>query len=232
VGFWRLLEVLDRYRIRCSTTLNVGVLQHFPEIAEAMLARDWTFVNHGFYNTRYITTFSEEQEREFFERCRETFTRLTGRELRGQSGPAASNTERTPDVLAEVGFRYQTDWKIDDQPLPIKVRSGRLVCIPYTSELNDAPIMRHHYEADYYAKICKAQFDRLYQEGEANGRLMCIAFHPYVMGRPHRAKYLAEVLDYVLSHEGVWQATTDEIADHYLAHYHDEAVAHAARVNG
>ena len=223
--------MLDRYKIRCSTTLNLGVLQHFPEIAEAMLARDWTFVNHGFYNTRYITSFSEEQEREFFTRCRETFARLTGRELRGQSGPAASNTERTPDIIAEVGFRYQTDWKIDDQPLPIKVRSGRLVCIPYTSELNDAPLMRHHYEADYYAKICKAQFDRLYREGEANGRLMCIAFHPYVMGRPHRVKYLAEVLDYVLSHEGVWQATTDEIADYYLANYYDAAVAHAARVN-
>ena len=24
---------------------------------EAMLQRDWTFVNHGFYNTRYITGF-------------------------------------------------------------------------------------------------------------------------------------------------------------------------------
>ena len=57
VGFWRVLEVLDRYQIRCSTTLNIGVLEHFPEIAEAMLKRDWTFVNHGFYNTRYITTF-------------------------------------------------------------------------------------------------------------------------------------------------------------------------------
>jgi len=44
VGFWRCLEVLDRYNIRSSTTLNVGVLQHFPQIAEAMLKRDWTFV--------------------------------------------------------------------------------------------------------------------------------------------------------------------------------------------
>ena len=121
-----------------------------------MLKRDWTFVNHGFYNTRFITTFSEEQEREFFQRCREIFRRRTGRELKGQSGPAASNTERTPDIVAEAGFIYQTDWKIDDQPLPIKVRSGRLICIPYTSELNDAPLMRHHYEGDYYAKICKA----------------------------------------------------------------------------
>ena len=231
VGFWRVLEVLDHYNIRCSTTLNIGVLQHFPQIADAMLKRDWTFVNHGFYNTRYLTTFSEEQEREFLQSCRDTFARLTGRELQGQSGPAGSNTERTPDIVAEVGFTYQTDWKIDDHPVPIKVRTGRLVCIPYTCELNDAPLMRHHYEADYYAKICKAQFDQLYSEGEENGRLMCIAFHPYVIGRPHRIKYLGEVLDYIMSHDRVWQATTDEIAAYYLAHYYEQAMAHAARVN-
>ncbi|MGZ9005666.1 MAG: polysaccharide deacetylase family protein [Burkholderiales bacterium] len=230
VGFWRLLEVLDHYGIRCSTTLNVGVLEHFPDIADAMLARDWTFVNHGFYHTRYITTFSENQERELFQRCREIFKQRTGRELKGQSGPAASNTERTPDIVAEAGFIYQTDWKIDDQPLPIKVRSGRLTCIPYTSELNDAPLMRYHHEGDYYARICKAQFDQLYREGEESGRLMCIAFHPYIMGRPDRVRYLDEVLDYILSHERVWQATTDEIAEYYLTHYYEQAVAHAARL--
>ena len=61
----------------CSTTLNIGILAHFPDIAEAMLARDWTFVNHGFYNTRAITDFSEEQEREFYQEIRGTFRRLT-----------------------------------------------------------------------------------------------------------------------------------------------------------
>ncbi|MBI4191695.1 MAG: polysaccharide deacetylase, partial [Betaproteobacteria bacterium] len=130
-----------------------------------------------------------------------------------------------------AGFLYQTDWEIDDHPLPIRVRAGRLVGIPYTSVLNDAPLMRYHYEADYYATICKAQFDQLYREGEENGRLMCIAIHPYVMGRPHRTKYLAEVLDYVMSHDRIWQATTDEIAEYYLAHYYEQAVAHAARIN-
>ena len=50
------------------------------------------------------------------------------------------------------------------------------------------------------------------------------------MGRPHRVKYLAEVLKYILSHDKVWQATTDEIAAYYLANYYDAAVAHAARI--
>jgi peptidoglycan/xylan/chitin deacetylase (PgdA/CDA1 family) len=231
VGFWRLLDILDHYHIKCSTTLSIGVLEHFPEIAEAMLKRDWTFVNHGFYNTRYVTTYSEAQERDFLYECVETFKRLTGRQIKGHAGPAASNTEHTPDLLAEVGFVYQTDWKIDDQPLPIKVKSGRLVCVPYTSELNDAPLYRRNHEADYYAEICKAQFDQLYEEGQENGRCMCIAFHPYATGRPHRSKYLDEVLSYIMGHEGVWQTTTDEIAEYYLANYYDQAIAHAAKVN-
>jgi allantoinase len=134
-------------------------------------------------------------------------------------------------LLAEAGFLYQTDWKIDDQPLPIKVKQGKLVCVPYTSELNDAPLFRHHYEADYYAEICKAQFDQLYEEGEDNGRLMCIALHPYVMGRPHRVKYLDEALNYIMSHDRVWQATTDEIAEYYLTHYYDQAVAYVQQLN-
>jgi peptidoglycan/xylan/chitin deacetylase (PgdA/CDA1 family) len=230
VGFWRMLEVLDEYGIRCSCSLNVSVLERFPEIADAMRERDWAFINHGFYNTRFITTFSDEQQREFFQRCREIFRRRMGREVNGQSGPAASNAESTPDLVAEAGFLYQTDWKIDDQPVPVKVKSGRLVCVPYTSELNDAPLMRHHYDGEYFAKICKRQFDTMYREGEESGRLMCIALHPYIMGRPHRIKYLAEVLEYIMSHDRVWQATSDEISQHFLAHYYDDTVAHAARI--
>ena len=31
VGFWRMLEVLDRHRVQCTVSLNLGVLGHFPE---------------------------------------------------------------------------------------------------------------------------------------------------------------------------------------------------------
>jgi hypothetical protein len=33
-----------------------------------------------------------------------------------------------------------------------------------------------------------------------------------------------------MSHSHVWQATSDEIAGHYLVHYYDAAIAHAARI--
>ncbi len=40
-----------------------------------MVQRDWDFMSHGIYNTRYLNTYSEEQEREFYRDCIETLQR-------------------------------------------------------------------------------------------------------------------------------------------------------------
>ena len=34
-----------------------------------------------------------------------------------------------------------------------------------------------------------------------------------------------------MSHDGVWQTTADEIAEYYMTHYYDAAVAHANNLN-
>ena len=60
---------------------------------------------------------------------------------------------------------------------------------------------------------------------------MCIAIHPFLLGQPHRIKYLEETLTYIMSHEGVWQTTADEIAEYYIANYYDQAISHAAQLN-
>ena len=231
VGFWRMLEVLDKHNIRCCVSLNVAVLEHYPEIKDAMVERNWDFMSHGIYNTRYLNPMSEEQAREFYVDCIETLRRETGKQLKGMLGPAISGTEATPDLMAEAGLIYHTDAMNEDQPVPIKVKSGKLISVPYSIELNDAPVYRHHYEGDYFAEMCKAQFDQLYKEGAESGRGMCIALHPYLTGQPHRVMYLDEVFSYIMSHEGVWQTTADDIADYYIANHYDEAVTHAAQFN-
>ena len=231
VGFWRMADVLDRYNIRCCVSLNMAVLEHYPETSEAMVQRNWDFMSHGIYNTRYLNTQSEEEEREFYRDCIATLKRHTGKQLKGMLGPAISATERTPDLMAEAGLIYHTDWMHDDQPVPINVNSGKLISVPYSVELNDAPLFRNNYEGDYFVRICKAQFDQLYKEGEGSGRVMCIALHPFLIGQPHRIKYLDEILKYIMSHDGVWQTTADDIAEYYIANYYDQAVAHARQFN-
>ena len=226
IGFWRMLEVLDKHNIKCGVSLNMAVLEHYPEIAEAMIQRNWDFMSHGIYNTRYIETYTVEQEREFYRDSIDTLYRHTGKRLKGMLGPAMSNTEHTPDLMAEAGLIYHADWMHDDQPVPIKVKSGMLISVPYSIELNDSSLFNKHYEGDYFAKICKAQFDRLYKEGQQSGRSMCIALHPHQIGQPHRAKYLDEVLGYIMSHDHVWQATSDEIAQFYVDNYYQQMVDH------
>jgi len=39
-------------------------------------------------------------------------------------------------------------------------------------------------------------------------------------------------LSYIMSHDGVWQTTADEIAEYYIANYYDQVVAHTAKLAG
>ena len=68
---------------------------------------------------------------------------------------------------------------------------------------------------DFHRRICET-FDVLYREGERNARVMGIALHPFLIGVPHRIRYLDRALAYIASHQKVWFATGSEIVAHYL----------------
>jgi peptidoglycan/xylan/chitin deacetylase (PgdA/CDA1 family) len=223
VGFWRVLDVMDRHEIPCTVSLNAAVLDHYPEIAQAMIERRWAFMSHGLYNTRFLDGMDRAQERRFFDECNAVLRRHTGHDFDGMLGPYITANSHTPDVMAEVGMRYHADWVHDERPSPLVTSSGaRLVALPYTYELNDAPLlMRSHVEGDGYAARCIAQFDRLYDEAGDGGRMMCLVVHPFAIGQPHRITYLDRVLDHFRRRAGVWIATASDIVDHYLAHYYD-----------
>ena len=171
--------------------------------------------------TQYLWGYGEEEERAYISDCVDTFRRLTGRRLHGWFSPAASHTLNTPDLVAAAGFSYYCDFYHDDQPIPVRVKTRRLITIPYQMDLNDAVLTQGSGEGEDFLRISRDMFDTLYAEGETNGRVMCMAIHPYLMGRPHRHKYLAEAIEYIVSHSGVWLATGSEIADWYYAHYRE-----------
>ncbi|MFC7408071.1 MULTISPECIES: polysaccharide deacetylase family protein [Hydrogenophaga] len=212
VGVWRLMDVFDRFDLRCTVSLSMAVLDMYPDIAEAMLARRWEFMSHGLYNTRYHWGMSEDEERAAIDECQAIHRRHTGRDLPGWFSPAASNTLLTPDLVAEAGIAYLCDLYHDDQPTPIRVRRGELFSLPYSMEINDSIAWRRGMEGAAFAqKICD-EFDTLYAEG---GQVMNIAVHPFIMGQPHRIEHLARALEYILGHSGVWCATGSQIIDCY-----------------
>ncbi|MSP67308.1 MAG: polysaccharide deacetylase [Alphaproteobacteria bacterium] len=233
VGFFRMLEVMDRCGVRGSVSLNVAVCEHHPELIAVARERGWEFFSHGIYNTRYSYGMDEAQERAIIQDSIATVEKHAGQRIAGWLAPALTQTERTMDLLAEHGLLYTCDLFHDDQPQPVKVRQGRFVSIPYSLEMNDIIVYGVYGESPRrYTEKLKAQFDQLYAEGATSGTVMAIPLHPYAVGQPHRIGPFAEALEYITGHEGVWLATGREIAAHYLAHHYDAAVAAMTKIGG
>ena len=223
VGVWRIFELLDRLGMRASVSQNVAALEHHPEIAQACVERGWEIFSHGVYNTRYLLDLDESEERAVIEDVIETVQRCAGTRPVGWLSPALTNTPRTLDLLAEYGFTYTCDLFHDDQPFPVRVRSGRLISMPYTLDLNDVVVLQTYlYSPDEYAQMIIDQFDVLHAEG---GRVMCVALHPYLVGQAHRVAPLERALAHIAGREDVWIATGREIADWYLREHYDEVAA-------
>ncbi len=213
VGFWRLKRVLDQHQIRATVSLNAAVCLSYPALVQKSLDSGWELMGHGFIQ-RVLNR--ESDEREVIQRTIRTIKEFSGVAPRGWMGPGLAETFDTPDILAEEGIEYVCDWCNDDQPYPMKVKSGSLTSIPYTLELNDIPIYldQHHRSSELFERT-KDQFDTLYREGAESARVMAISTHPYITGVPHRIKYYDMIFDYIRQFEGVVWMTGSEILDWY-----------------
>jgi allantoinase len=217
VGLWRLVDLFDRYGIPPSTVINTAVFEHYPEIVEEGRARNWAWVGHGETNSRWQAGMERDDERRFLEGIVAAFEAATGQRPRGWLGPALTSTMNTIDVLAELGFTYTIDWANDDQPYDMKTSSGRMISMPYSSEVNDIPaFVLHHHTGEEFAQSVIDQFDALYEEGGSSLRVMGIGLHPFLVGQPFRARAFARALEHMTGRDDVWFATSDEIAEWYL----------------
>ena len=131
--------------------------------------------------------------------------------------------------MAEFGLLYHTDWMMDDQPVPLKVKNGaKFIHVPYSFQLNDRqPSATRHRDAAYLCQMIKDQFDVLYEEGAESGKVMCVALHPYLTLEsrtvPSTSMRPCDTSNLTTS---VWYTTADDIAEYYMKNYYDQVVAH------
>ena len=214
VGFWRMKQVLDSHGIRATVSLNASVCLSYPQLVEESLKSGWEILAHGFIQ-RVIN--KEPDERAVIRKSISTIREFTGTAPRGWMGPGLAETFDTPDILAEEGIEYIADWCNDDQPYPMKVKSGSLVALPYTVELNDIPVylVQNHRSPELFERA-KDHFDTLYREGADSARVMCVSTHPYITGAAHRIKYYDMIFEYLRRHDDVVFMTGSEILDWYI----------------
>jgi allantoinase len=211
VGFWRMLEVLDRLKIRAVLAINGTAVKSYEAISRAALERKWEFMGHG-YTQRNMQAV--EDEAEDIRRTTAVIKAFTGKAPRGWLGPGLTETWHTPDLLVQQGYDYVADWVLDDQPIRLKTASRPIVNIPYTQECNDVAMMliQHHKAAEYLDRA-RDQFEQLYADSKDSARVMALVVHPYIMGAPHRLKYYRKALEHIRRKKDVLFWTGEQIVD-------------------
>ena len=212
-GFWRQFEALTTLAIPTTLAINGHVCKSYPRVASAAREAGFEFMGHGYLQG---PMHKVENQDDAIARTVEALTQFTGKPPRSWESPGLTETDETLDLLRKHGIEYVADWVIDDLPQEIDTPHGVITTIPYTVEMNDITVYAlQQHESDVFLKRGMDHFDRLYREGADNARIMALSIHPYITGVPHRIRYLEELLDYIIGHEGVALMTASDIGDWY-----------------
>ncbi|MGG5808038.1 polysaccharide deacetylase family protein [Falsiroseomonas sp. CW058] len=214
IGIWRILDLLDRLKLPASVAVNLMAAQRHPEIVAACRDRGFEPVAHGISASRMVTSRMEEAEqRAHILRARDGLGAIWPGAT-GWLGQDHGATEATTRLLAEAGFAWSMDWANDDEPY--RHASG-LLALPPPGEWDDVQTLwLRRVPVTRWPALVRDALDRLLAEPRG-GRVLGLGVHPWMLGAPHRIRYLAESLGDLASRAGLHVATCGALAAHARA---------------
>jgi allantoinase len=215
VGAWRLLDLFDSLELPVTLLINSELYGRCPQLVAAFRSRGAEIASHGRTNSEHQAELAEHEERALIDTVTREIARHEGRPPAGWLSPWIAETERTPDLLQEAGYRYVLDWCMDDQPVWLKTRGGRLLSVPYPQELNDsAAIIGRHVDAHDFSTMVIDQFDEMLEQSRETPLVMGIALHAMIAGQPFRVRALRRALQHIAAHrDRCWMTTAGAIAE-------------------
>lgn len=216
VGAWRLLELFDALGLPASVLANSEMYEYAPDLMASFSARGDEIVGHGRTNSERQSDLTTEREAELISEATKVLHDAEGKQPKGWLSPWISESLNTPDLLSEAGYKYTLNWCMDDQPVWMKTRHGRLLSIPYPQEVNDIPsIVARKDGAAAFANMIIDNFDEMLEQSSRQPLVMGIALHPYLVGQPYRLRHLRRALSHIASHQDqIWLTTSGAISDY------------------
>ncbi|MDP6484220.1 MAG: polysaccharide deacetylase family protein [Nitrospinota bacterium] len=218
-GLWRLLEILDRHGVKTTAWTSGLAAERRPDAIREMHDAGHEIGGHGYDQSVRFVVLDREEEAAAIRMSVERIREVTAEAPIGWMSPGARSGVHTLELLLESGFIYHSDTVGGDLPYLESVGSRRLLAVPYTLLNNDYrfylygdPPLTPAETLDWL----RADFDQLYDEGENFPQMMTYGVHPYVTGRPGRARAFEDFIRYVKGFPGVWFARRDEIARCWL----------------
>jgi len=214
VGIWRLFDLLDELRLPAGHCTNSLIYDYAPQITDAIRRRGDEVIAHGRTNAESLRGLWQPDEERILREVTDCIARREGAPPAGWFGAGAYETPHTPDLLQELGYRYLMDWPMDDQPVWMRTRSGRILSIPYPVETDDAQgVIHRRWSAATFADAVVDQFDEMLRQSEAHPLVMNVSVHPYVFGQPFRVRQLRRALRHCAGQAAVWYCRPREIAE-------------------
>jgi peptidoglycan/xylan/chitin deacetylase (PgdA/CDA1 family) len=215
VGAWRILRLFEEHGVKASALCMAPSLEKVPELAHALVAAGHEIMCHGWRWIDYQHV-PEAVEREHIARAVASLERTTGsRPLGWLTGRPGPNTRKL--VAEEGGFVYDQDCLNDELPYWTRFGERDHLVLPYSFETNDNAFSARQGFAtgDQFFDYLRDAFELLYKEGRTHPKMMTVAVHDRLTGRPGRAAGFARFLDHVRGRDRVWISRGIDIARHW-----------------
>lgn len=217
VGGFRLIQRLADHGIAPTVLLNTDAYDTAPDLIGAARDAGAEFVGHGTSNSHSVLELSESEERAYIRRVVGRITAEEGGPPAGWSSPWLEHTPNSLRLLAEEGFQYTLDLRMDDQPVRMGEDATGLLAVPYALELNDSSTMvARRVGAQEFSSMIVDEFDELLAASTQGPLVMSVVAHTFISGTPFRLRALTRALAHLTSaSDQVWFATAGQIAQHH-----------------
>lgn len=221
VGVPRLLALLERHGVR-STFFVPGYTAHrYPGVVRDIVAAGHEIAHHGYLHEQ-PSAMDAAQEVEALDRGLAALEEVAGVRPVGYRAPMWDLSWRTPALLAERGFLYDSTLMDADVPYELAVTPGSttsVVEIPiqwalddweqfcYLPDVSGSGLIESPVKA---REMWQAEYDALVHERAC----WVLTNHPFLIGRPSRATQLELLVEHVVADPASWVATLGEIATH------------------
>ena len=204
---------MDELGLPLSHNVNSFLYDTHPAMFERIRKRGDEIIGHGRTNGERQSSIWEEDEARLINDATSAITRHEGKPPKGWLGPWLAETHFTPDLLKEAGYRYVMDWACDDQPIWMNTRSGKILSVPYSLEINDSPAMvfRHH-TARQFADMIVDQFEEMVEQCEEQPLVCSVVLHTFVAASRSGCARCAARCHIMEHRDRLWITTPGEIA--------------------
>ncbi len=217
-AWWRIADTFVRFKAPMTLSSCGRAVERSPWLAQDAVARGHEVSAHG-WRWQSHAGMPEEEEDAVIARAVKAIEAVTGKRPVGWHTRSAC-TPRTRELLVRHGFLYDSDAYNDDTPYFVQASGARHLVLPYAFDTNDMQFQhtqRFDTAGSFSEYVCDA-FDWLLRESEGATRMLSVGLHLRMIGRPGRMKALEAILAHMRAQPGVWIATREQIARHWLAH--------------